>query len=243
MIEFQTSDSDEFKEEKQKETEKETKGYRLGTFEDFTNLVPEDAIIWYSFDKTYKNFHIVPDKKTKVQNTEKTLSEWLRNRLDTILDAIIKKLPNSIITITKEQTNYKKGTLKVDNKEYLLARSEGRECTINHKWISIIDKESKYEYLLLPCRLWCDDKKQVNNSFGKIQFMRYPYKPDREGRNKVDINKINGKFTMMYPSSDAEGKGNKESGHYVYNPEGLTIKSKPEEIAKKFIEFIEGKLG
>ena len=147
MIQYNSADLEGYNEVERTKMaiqKKLKENYQLGKFyTDDSISISHESRIWYSYDENRYNFHIVPDETTIVQNTEETLSEWLKNRLDTI----IKQIPD-IIT-TKEKTNYKEGTFKVDNKKYLWARSEGKGCTINHKWISIIDEKNEYEYILL----------------------------------------------------------------------------------------------
>lgn len=113
-----------------------------------------------------------------------------------------------------------------------------KEWTKCHRF-KYLDKD-EYEYLISFDTMTCE-KRTIKNYFGKVQFYRYLSK----------INQINWTveedgskhFKMMYPKTNHAGEYSldKETGHCVYNT-ALTVKDSGEEIAKAFVDFINGEL-
>lgn len=92
-----------------------------------------------------------------------------------------------------------------------------------------------YQYLISFNRLWYDADNHINNNFGQVQFMLYPYQ-----KGNGQINRVNGDFKMMYPNSGEDGafQFDRDSWHLTYNAP-FTIQSCPQAIAKAFVEFID----
>lgn len=216
MIKYKRKLNEDYSIEEERE---KCKGYSFGLFSSY--LDKKD--IWCSFDRDSKNFHIVPqgDIRLEIDGYNGTVYDYRQYILYNIMNEFEKR------GIQKKKRDAK-DTNEIEN---TYCKSQGRpQWTKNQQWISVI--KGKYEYLLVLGRLWCNNN-VVNNAFDKIQFMRYPI-ADKQ------INLVNGKFQMMYPTSNADGAYNfdKNSDHLTYNPMGLTIMSDVEAIANQFIDFI-----
>lgn len=199
--------------------------------------IGQEADLWYSFDPSYCNFHIVPDEGTKFKSGEGAIIlNCLTNKLGLIWDET-----DRIIKSNKEfATLVQKHNIPGFTGKYVR----------NHKYVSADTK--KNQYLLSFSRLWCDSERDnaifhIHNNFGQAQFMCYP----KENKEKGEAGQINlfpdgatsggglkYKFELMYPSSGEDGEYNSKAGHLVYNAP-YNINDCVEAIAKGFAGFIE----
>lgn len=188
-------------------------GYSFGDFKDFTGYIEDTNCIVYSYDTRSHNFHIVPNLNNII---EQGVVEQYIGAGEYLLSCIDRSLSKYGIDL--------KGGTTSGSPSYSRAHLY-KFCRINEN-----------EYSISLNRLWCDNQDKVNNSMGKIQFMRY-YK-DKDGPNFI---RSNGNFEMMYPNTDEDGDGkySETSLNMVFNPFGLSIKSNPEEIAESYIRFVE----
>lgn len=167
--------------------------------------------IWYSFDDSSNNFHIVPDV--------------------TVVHGYIEACKRSFDEIKK--------TIKLLLKDRNLNYAVWRNCRVSpacesHKY-RIVNSctEKPYQYLISFNRLWCDACSCIHNNFGQVQFMRYP--KDKQINFFKDE-----RFVLMYPASGKNGEGcfDADSGRLSYNAP-FTINACSQAIAKAFAEFID----
>lgn len=179
----------------------------------------EEKDIWYSYDLDSFNFHIVPSPESEIGRD--FLGRWviLNHRLKQILI----------------------NSHSINDEGFCLGKRTGgpKEWVKCHKYIVV--KKEEFEYLLSFNTLICSERNEISNKLGKIQFYRYKQINGHINRYYDENNEK--KPIMMYPDSfeTIDPKWNSNTGHCVYNTE-YDINSRAIDIAKAFIDFIEGKI-
>ena len=208
--------------------------YAPGKIIDLQGKEIEDG--WFSFNKNWHDYHLLPKDYQQLDVTPKDIYDQIEIEMSRILSF------GSDIKF-----NSKDG--KIMGQRVFLGSGRGRNTRYGHTGLHIYNychpAEDEYEYLILFSRLWLDGDK-INNNFLQAQFVRNKWKEKGKelSTNKANINWQADEFDMMYPLSGEDGSFcyNTKSGHCVYNPYDLTIKSDSEKIAKQFLAFISGEI-